>query len=38
MKNLQTAINLDSKYKKMAKTDTYFDNIREDEEFKELLR
>ncbi len=38
IENLQQAINLDVEYKDMAKTDTDFDSIREDEGFKELVQ
>ncbi|MDJ0582182.1 tetratricopeptide repeat protein [Crocosphaera sp.] len=38
IENLQQGINLDVKYKDMAKTDTDFDNIRDNEQFKELLQ
>ena len=37
IKNLQQAINLDSKYLEMAKTDTNFDKIRNDSRFINLL-
>ncbi|MDJ0844803.1 TPR end-of-group domain-containing protein [Crocosphaera sp.] len=36
IENLQQAINLNVKYKEMAKTDTDFDNIREDEGFRDI--
>lgn len=35
--NLEKAINLDSKYREMAKTDKDFDNIRDDPRFKKLI-
>ncbi|MBS3027084.1 MAG: tetratricopeptide repeat protein [Dolichospermum sp. DET50] len=39
IKNLKTAINLNpDKYRKMAKTDSDFDAIREDERFQELIK
>ena len=39
LKNLQTAINLHSdEYREMAKTDSDFDAIREDERFQELIK
>jgi tetratricopeptide (TPR) repeat protein len=39
IKNLQTAINLHSdEFREMAKTDSDFDAIREDERFQELIK
>ena len=38
IENLQQAINLDVKYKDMAKTNTDFDSIRDNEQFQELLQ
>lgn len=35
--NLQWAIDLDNKYKQMAKTDSAFDSLREDEQFKKMI-
>jgi hypothetical protein len=35
--SLQTAISLEPKYREMAKTDTDFDAIRDNEEFQQLL-
>ncbi|EHJ14786.1 TPR repeat-containing protein [Crocosphaera watsonii WH 0003] len=35
---MQQAINLDVKYKDMAKTNTDFDSIRDNEQFQELLQ
>ncbi|MFN6474079.1 MAG: TPR end-of-group domain-containing protein, partial [Nostoc sp. SerVER01] len=37
IKNLQQAIHLDAKYRKDAKTDSDFDNIREDKQFRALV-
>ncbi|NJL23173.1 MAG: tetratricopeptide repeat protein [Leptolyngbyaceae cyanobacterium SM1_3_5] len=37
IENLQRAIELDSKYREMAKTDSDFDAIREDDRFKALI-
>jgi tetratricopeptide (TPR) repeat protein len=37
IENLQTAINLDAKYREMAKTDADFDSIRNDTRFQALL-
>ncbi|MEA5535128.1 tetratricopeptide repeat protein [Crocosphaera sp. XPORK-15E] len=37
IENLQQAINLNPNYKDMAKTDTDFDNIREDKQFQSFL-
>jgi tetratricopeptide (TPR) repeat protein len=38
LENLKKAINLDDKYREMAKTDSDFDNIRQDTRFIELLK
>ncbi|MFM8295108.1 MAG: TPR end-of-group domain-containing protein, partial [Microcystaceae cyanobacterium] len=37
IENLKQAINLDSKYLEMAKTDTNFDKIRKDSRFIHLI-
>jgi hypothetical protein len=37
IKDLKEAIRLNSEYKTKAKTNTYFDEIREDERFKKLI-
>ena len=37
LENLQKAIQLDNEYREMAKTDSDFDNIRNDVRFQELL-
>lgn len=36
-KTSEKAINLDDKYKEKAKTDSDFNNIRDSQEFKELI-
>ncbi|MGL5081741.1 MAG: TPR end-of-group domain-containing protein [Microcoleaceae cyanobacterium] len=38
LENLEQAIKLDRKYLEMAKTDSDFDRIREDERFQALVR
>ena len=38
IENLKTAINLHPKVREMAKTDSDFDAIREDERFQELIK
>jgi len=37
IKNLKWTVELDSKYREIAKTDSSFDGIREDERFQQLL-
>ncbi len=37
LKNLQQAIQLDAKLRENAKTDSDFDNIRKDEQFRALV-
>ncbi|MEH1938303.1 MAG: tetratricopeptide repeat protein [Nostoc sp.] len=37
IENLQQAINLNPKCREMAKTETDFDNIREDQRFQDLI-
>ncbi|WP_373528613.1 tetratricopeptide repeat protein [Nostoc sp.] len=37
IENLQQAINLNPECREMAKTDTDFDNIREDRQFQDLI-
>jgi tetratricopeptide (TPR) repeat protein len=37
LENLHTAINLDSEYREMPKTDTDFDSIRNDARFQDLI-